>query len=430
MLSGAAGSGGALASPAPQKPVTVDPKALPPHLSETLGDLPDSIAELGDKVYPDTYGGLIGVNGGEQVQIYLTVLDPVIEAAFEALAPPGVVSFVQSAQSLRDLEALHQAVLDQTDSLSSQGAVVFSFWPDIATSTEWIGVEDLTPASENAVNEAFGADKVHVFDVPASVYKNTAARMLATRIDDSRPWNAGDSITDHTSGGCSTGYGFRSNSDGNLYTLTAAHCFASGATIWNALCNGSGCHNGGDAQMGTVGSRDLDGGTNSTNGRTDTEVLRFEGGPLIFTGAIGSPTIEGVYGVATNPVGYLVCTDGSYDGQICNLKVSSNNDCVRLEGRTGAGYACHLIHVAKADGSHAAVGGNGDSGGPVYRYIGGKLMATGLISNAVGANIATCPANVISGRFCFDAMYYTAMNSSLGRWNGTLNTEPLSPQAK
>lgn len=168
--------------------------------------------------------------------------------------------------------------------------------------------------------------------------------------------------------------------------------------------------------MGSVGSRDL-----SNNG-TDTEVLRVTGRGQIFTGAIGYTRIANVAGWTTNPEGYEVCNSGSYSGQVCAV-IRDNNTCIRLAGRSGQGYACHEVHAE--NGNYNIANQEGDSGGPIFRVIGGtngSLEATGIDSASTPADRVTCQYNTSHSNVCYWDLYYTAMISALQEWHATINT--------
>lgn len=177
------------------------PSYPPVHLSARLASLPDAIGKAGSGRYSDIYGGLVGVNGGEQVDVYLTRLDPAAEAEFRALAPAGIVTFLKTPHSLKKLNVLHQQVLNGTASLAAHRVRVNQFWPETRTGREDIGVENLTSRGKALVERKFGRNNVHVFDVPPS------ARAVPTdnRIGDRYPYRAGDTI--NNGGGCTSRYG-------------------------------------------------------------------------------------------------------------------------------------------------------------------------------------------------------------------------------
>lgn len=161
--------------------------------------------------------------------------------------------------------------------------------------------------------------------------------------------------------------------------------------------------------MGTVGARDL------SNGGIDSEVLRMRGSGLLFTGPIGNPQRAAVSGYTSNPEGYQVCTDGTYDGEICNLMIIRNHDICKP--RDTGGMSCDLVRADNQ--ADAAGGGEGDSGGPVFRFSGSNLLVTGTISSGGGSE-EPCPANAFPYRTCWQDQYYTAAVSIVQKWNAVI----------
>jgi hypothetical protein len=128
--------------------------------------------------------------------------------------------------------------------------------------------------------------------------------------------------------------------------------------------------------MGTVVNRDT-----SADG-IDVEVAtgcdgsgKCGGSDLVFTGVIGNPQVAVVSGYTTNPVGYQVCQSGSYSGETCGLVIDNNNNtCITIYVEVDGvnRHICHLIHAYSPSRSIANEGG--DSGGPVFRFIGSGPM--------------------------------------------------------
>lgn len=380
-------------------------ETLPP----ALASLPSALDSLGFETYPDMYGGLVGVNGGQHVDVYLTKLDPEAESKFRMLAPPGTLTFLQTPHSLLSLNSLQQRLLADDDLLAGAGIQMEEFWPDTKTGKEWIGVDSLTPAKASLLRLRYGAEKIHVFDVAPS----ERAVLTASRTNDTSPYNAGDSISDGNVS-CTAAFGTISHLDGQKYMLTAAHCFTSGSYIYNQFCpydlaNCPGAQGSG-AFMGTVGARDV------TDGGTDTEVLRINSWYGITTGADSNPQLAFVSGYTSNPIGYQVCNDGATTGEICGLVIDQSNVCRQEQGRQGQGHACYLVHAYNPSGGIANA--EEDSGGPVFRFNGSSLEATGIVS-ASTQFINGCHVNV--DHLCFSDVYYTDISYTLQEWQMSVN---------
>jgi hypothetical protein len=96
----------------------------------------------------------------------------------------------------------------------------------------------------------------------------------------------------------------------------------------------------------------------------------------------------------------------------CGLAIDNNNECILIDSR----YACHEIH-AHAAGDDIATQ-RGDSGGPVFRFIGGNLEATGLVSSSTPSKEVPCKYNTPDT--CYSDVYYSAIDWDLQEWGATL----------
>lgn len=134
-------------------------------MSPELAALPDKIDALGFGTYPDIYGGLVGVNLGEQVDVYLTKLDPAVEDAFRALAPPDTLTFLHTPHSQTYLKAIQQKLIADSSTLQAQGVQIEEFWPDIDTGLEQIGIVNMTAAASANLENSYGASNIHAFNV-------------------------------------------------------------------------------------------------------------------------------------------------------------------------------------------------------------------------------------------------------------------------
>ena len=179
--------------------------------------------------------------------------------------------------------------------------------------------------------------------------------------------------------------------------------------VYNDKCTSTSCADGSDKSMGTVNHRGIsyDSSTNTWNG-TDTEVFTgcdgtgtCGGSDLIFTGAIGNRQIAVVSGKGSWAVGNQVCVSGAYGGEVCGLSVQQVNYCKTfIEG----GEYLDLCHLTRTSGSTVPV--SGDSGAPVFRFIGSSLYGVG-----------THTAHDGSGH-----EWFTGINAILNKWGATLIT--------
>ncbi len=136
---------------------------------------------------------------------------------------------------------------------------------------------------------------------------------------------------------------------------------------------------------------------------------------MVWTGVIGQPLASVVAGSGSNPIGATVCAEGAAAGQVCSTVTSylpGSGGCLSGTGDTGvtgSRLECNLVE-AKAKGPNFIAGQEGDSGGPVVRFVSGtsdlQVDVTGIVS-AGGGDTVDCLYNLPDT--CFDILYYTAM---------------------
>ena len=372
---------------------------------ETL-DPPARLDELGSSGHGGIYGGLIVSRGGTHVKVYLTRPAAAVDHSFAAAAGGVTVSFVRTPHSLASLDIVQRRILAAAPAMRAAGVKIVEFGPDIATSREQVGVQDLTGAQAQTLTDRFGAGMLKLVNLTA----NQVPVPTIGRATDVAPWNAGDYIgnQDH-SAGCSSGFGVSFGSGRVQGNFTAGHCFASGTGVYNyAVAEGHGSN----TRMGFISNRD------TKSGGTDTEILEtaYHGGSsaVVWTGIPSSTTRSVVSNWSTNPVGDQICNSGAYSGRVCGATITNNNTCIYVDGV----YKCHLIHAVNS--AHAIANETGDSGGPVFRYIGSGLYGTGIVSASSTADERSCQYN--TNQECFWDIYYTAMDSALSEYGAKINT--------
>jgi hypothetical protein len=114
----------------------------------------------------------------------------------------------------------------------------------------------------------------------------------------------------------------------------------------------------------------------------------------VYTGPFDSSSSVEVLGATPDFVGNLVVTSGASSGEHLNVRVEA------IDVFTGVGgIACTPVGpLTRASGatSTTCVVAPGDSGGPVYAYVGTNVVARGTIT-AGNVGSATCPGTVPSG---------------------------------
>jgi len=81
---------------------------------------------------------------------------------------------------------------------------------------------------------------------------------------------------------------------------------------------------------------------------------------------------------------------------------------------------CKVFEADKIRGGIAV--GEGDSGGPVFRFMGSRLYATGIVT--AQSSDRDCPTYQVKGlqkRECSSKLFYTSIDPILGRYGLTIN---------
>jgi hypothetical protein len=179
--------------------------------------------------------------------------------------------------------------------------------------------------------------------------------------------------------GCSTGFMVGNNAFGTIGMISADHC-GSGkpSTSWyysTAQTRSLGTYPG--QLPGQLLPSDL---AIWTGGEIATKYI-----PAVYVGDHNNATsADWIRGANFPAVGTDVCYSGARSGNVCDNEVL-------FQGVTAC-YAvlqCYQGLTWTSQRSSIEAAGNGDSGGPVYQFVDGKLNASGLISGIVGGS-QTC----------------------------------------
>src|SRR5262249_1448084 len=148
------------------------------------------------------------------------------------------------------LDAVHQKFMDAVDGLRARGIVLTSFWPDMTTGTEHVGVLNLGAAAATALGGIAAASDLTTFSTTTA----DIPHLLATPQNNTSPFNGGDAIIKGNAG-CTSGFGI--NVGGTTALLTAGHCFTLSSVVHNAQCANLACSTitGSNVTMGTVTHR-------------------------------------------------------------------------------------------------------------------------------------------------------------------------------
>jgi hypothetical protein len=128
--------------------------------------------------------------------------------------------------------AIRSSLQGRWHALRESGIEVSAFGSNPLTGKEDIGVVDLTTREAAKLDRMYGAQAPHVFNVTPK--EASAARVTASRIADTPPFNGGDAIVSATQhfNACTSGFGIVIRGVSRL--LTAGHCYAVGTTVLNA----------------------------------------------------------------------------------------------------------------------------------------------------------------------------------------------------
>jgi hypothetical protein len=137
----------------------------------------------------------------------------------------------------------------------------------------------------------------------------------------------------------------------------------------------------------------------------------------IYVGGPNSSTSVRVKRLATrSPIPYtdVVCTGGSVSGELCDYFVNAIESDVWYMGGVPGVWARHVVQ-ANRDIDYSVNRGKyvkqGDSGGPVYKYISGGVEAVGIISGSSEGSL-----------YPFNFVYFTDIWDAYWGLPGTLAT--------
>lgn len=365
--------------------------------SAYIANVISTVQARAESKFASIFGAIEVTDDGSHVIVFLTSLSPAAEAQLSSLAKPGAVSFAQTSHTKAQLLAVHAKVTKDVNMLAARGIDIVSWFPGInGDGLEHIGVVDLTTAKTRVLDGLFGTSRIML----QSLSKNQAPQATANRVYDYSPWNGGDNITSNGYG-CTSGAGV--TYQGTQYMITAAHCYLPGWSVYNEFGGVSRPNN----FMGTETSRDI------RHGGDDTALVRMPVEGHIWTGIIGNPVPKAVTGDATNPDGDTVYNEGAYSGEVAVTVVNNYAGCINVSGYTGLSGSRYECNIVKAT-SNGIANQDGDSGGPVIRYIGGQLKVTGIVS-AENPGIPCQYNNQYEPNpdSCSHVLYYTAMDEIL-----------------
>ncbi|MDZ5444384.1 hypothetical protein U2F26_16815 [Micromonospora sp. 4G57] len=363
----------------------------------------------------DNYTGLTVDERQHVLRVYVprtrvvAATGAVTRFATASTARPGSalrVEVTPTPYSLRDLDTT-MAQIDKAEPWATATRGLRSAWfVDAAAGRVQVGLTKVTPQLRQLARATFG-DRVELvarqrFDTAvrrdrlspgplhevarptsgARVVGAMAAAATPTRLLDVTPYYSGNRIyRTYTQNGqnwvtqCTTAFVVASGSTRQM--ATAGHCGPTGS-VWNqGYLDTSTNTLYRTGTMGTVGRVEWG------NNRMDAEVIG--GGSYwagaVYTGPYNSSYAYGVAGSTSLAVGQSVCSDGSFTGENCGVRVSAINACLDLNDNGTIVHVCNQA-MADATGPNYLIVQHGDSGGPVYKLASNPnyTLAAGIIS--------------------------------------------------
>lgn len=335
---------------------------------EPLRAAADALDQAGRGSQADVYAGLSMDAGNGQVNLYLT--DPTRRDKFISVAETygdfdaSVVHVTGARHTKAALDAARDKLLPVSDDSSGTAAAPKAAADDIISvavppdgSGLTVGLSD-SASSASALQDVAGVPVTTQNNVPQS--QDTWGRY-----DNGAPYYSGAKIFNNSRGysECSTGVTGH-NSRGTTYIFTAAHC----ADLNDTILNGS------KTYLGRVAGRS----TRWDAALIDARSLQYEWDyhdseePRRFV----------THGAGYTRDGDSVCQDGFVTQIICGLQVLYQDITLKHCGSHG----CMTSRGVVVYGYSGTVVRNGDSGGLVFCYCGGRRQQRGMVSANYGGN--------------------------------------------
>lgn len=237
------------------------------------------------------------------------------------------------------------------------------------------------------------------------------------------PYAGGARIHSPSGGGCTTAFGVmitnpRPDRDKPRGMLTAHHCGNYAGGNWGIPSSGSGSPFYGykTTEYASL-HRDAAVMVNSpgASGAPDTYPLYY---PMMYVGAWNAGSRYIVVNGQTPVVGADWCGSGSYSGTFCYNEITQTNVYVDYGGPTS--NVGPLVETVNYQNINAF--GQGDSGGPTFRYVSATsngVFATGIISGIRNAG-TTCEGYQYSGRKCSRTALISPIYPAMANMDGGL----------
>jgi hypothetical protein len=223
-----------------------------------------------------------------------------------------------------------------------------------------------------------------------------------SRPNDGAPWKGGARIRHSSGGSCTSGFAVLKGSTGKL--ITARHCDP-GANA--AVTDGA-------------GQQIAPGGT-SVAGIPAVDSLMIDPSaspattPKIYRGAWNSNTTSTVKNYASNWPGDPVCNSSSSTGEHCG-EVYDDSQNISFGGVT--------VNVIQVKATSGIMGGQGDSGGPMFKKLSNGVQARGILlgPDTDYAQTTSCGTTDpgVGQIYCSRYINYVPISTILNAWGVSL----------
>lgn len=343
--------------------------------------------------YPTVFGGLWGDPASHIATLSIvpgSSADPMYAAAMRAIAQVGSSSdpALKTTPKMWTLRIDHAGPSIKTLQTVMRSVERAEPWASISKSqlTGWgidsrrhavvVGVLQATPELAATARNILGNN----------VILTTKERLkIQDRLLDSPPYYGSDRIIVNGVGECTAGFAaYDPNASMHHGMLTSGHCFTNGTVVWQGYYDPTTHTIYYRGNIGTV--THLEWGQDRTDGEfLDAPVAGGDPppdtAPYVWTGAAGFVPVPYPVSEGGNSFqGESVCFDGSFTLENCEGVITTADGCF-IVGTPGGGTVrtCHQDETT----SGSRIVQSGDSGGPVYIYLGvppTSLSALGLIT--------------------------------------------------
>lgn len=270
-------------------------------------------------------------------------------------------------------------------------------------------------AVEKTTSDQLGTTK----PFPVRVVTSGDVEPANSRVDQTAPYAGGARIYNSSDGsGCTSAFAVmitnpRPDRDKPRGMLTAHHCGNYGPGNWVTPSNN---FYGYKTSEYANSHRDVAVVVNSDrwSGLPDSFPLYY---PVMYVGAYNAGSRYVVVNGQTPVIGADWCTSGSYSGTHCYNEITQTNVYVDYGGPVSVGP---LVETQNWKGINAV--GQGDSGGPAYRYVNttdNSIFATGIISGIRNAS-TSCNGMQYADRKCSATALISPIYPAMANMDGGL----------